>query len=270
MSTPLLSPDLTRDVLNHLGMTAAPPTLPLLDALIAAYIRTVPWESAFRIAKRARTENTADCPRWPEAFWQDAIERGGGGTCFESNYAFFRLLLALGYEGYLTVNNMETKVGCHTAMVLTIDGQPWLADVGLPLFSPIPLDANAPTQRTNPLVSYHVRPDGESRYQIERNPHPSPYAFTLIDRPIDDEDYRAATTGDYGPGGLFLNRVIVNKIINERIWRFNSADAPLRLESFENGERTDHTITGDAAQVVGEHFGMDVETVRAALAAVTN
>jgi arylamine N-acetyltransferase len=270
MSTPPLPPTLTRAVLAYLNVSAAPPTLALLDTLIAAYVRTVPWESAFRIAKRARTQNTADCPRWPETFWQDAIERGGGGTCFESNYAFFRLLLALGYDGYLTVNNMNANIGCHTAIVITIDGQSWLADVGLPLFIPIPLDPNAPTQRAGALATYHVRPDGESRYVIERNPHPSPYAFTLIDRPVGDEAYRAATTGDYGPGGLFLNRVIVNKVINEQLWRFNSAETPLRLEVFDGGERTEHMITGDVAQVVGEHFGMDVETLRAALAVVAH
>ncbi len=137
---PALSPDWAMTVLAHLGVDAGRPTLALVDALVEAYTRTVPWESAFRIVKRARTQNTRDCPRWPEEFWQDAIERGGGGTCFESNYAFFALLRAIGYEGYLTINNMATKVGCHTAIVLKLEGKPWLVDVGLPLFSPLPLD----------------------------------------------------------------------------------------------------------------------------------
>src|SRR5574342_309253 len=155
-----LSADLTMRVLAHLGVDAARPTLALVDTLVEAYTRTVPWESAFRIAKRARTQSTRDCPRWPEEFWQDAIERGGGGTCFESNYAFFALLRALGYEGYLTINNMGAKVGCHTAIVLTLEGQPWLVDVGLPLFSPLPLDPNDLTQRGGALTTYTVIPDG--------------------------------------------------------------------------------------------------------------
>lgn len=263
-----LSPDLTRAVLAHLGVQAASPTLALLDTLVEAYTRTVPWESAFRIAKRAATKNTDDCPRWPEEFWQDAMARGGGGTCFESNYAFFPLLLALGYEGYLTVNNMGSQVGCHTAIMLNLDGGRWLADVGLPLFIPLPLDQQAPTTRVCPLATYTVTPDGETRFTIERNPHPSPYAFTLIDRPVEDDAYRAATTGDYGPGGLFLNRVIVNKVIDGHIWRFNSAESSLHLEEFLDGEHTDYAIAGDAAEVVGRHFGMDVATVRRALEAV--
>ena len=113
-----LSPELTRAVLSYLGVPAAPPTLDLIDTIVTAYTRTVPWESAFRIAKRARTPDTADCPRWPDEFWTDALTRGGGGTCFESNYALFSLLRALGYEGYLTINNMGETVGCHAAIVL--------------------------------------------------------------------------------------------------------------------------------------------------------
>ncbi len=268
MSTLPLSDDLTGAVLAHLDVPAAPPTRSLLDTLIEAYTRIVPWESACRIAKRARIKRTADCPRWPDEFWRDSIKYGGGGTCFESNYAFFGLLRSLGYDGYLTVNNMSMQVGCHTAIVLNLDGGKWLADVGLPLFIPLPLDSQSPTIRSSPLATYTVKPDGTARYRIERSAHPSPYCFTLIDRPVPDETYRNATTEDYGAGGLFLNRVIVNKVINGQLWRFNSAEQPLHLEMFLGGERTDYTIAGDPAEVVGRHFGMDVETLRAALAAV--
>ena len=268
MTTSSLSDDLTDAVLAHLGVPAAAPTLQLLDSLMAAYARTVPWESAFRIAKRARTQNTDDCPRWPEEFWQDAIERGGGGTCFESNYAFFRLLLALGYDGYLTINNMSTQIGCHTAIVVQVDGGSWLVDAGFPILVPVPLDPASRTMRAEPLVTYTASPDGEQRYQIERNPHPAPYCFTLIDRPVEDAQYRAATLADYGPGGLFLNRVIVSKVIHGQIWRFNSAEPPLHLQLLHDGTRTDYAIAGDPAVVVGRHFGIDIETLRAALDSV--
>jgi hypothetical protein len=268
MSALPLVDDLTHAALAHLGVTAAPPTLSLLDTLIEAYTRTVPWESAFRITKRARTQSTEACPRWPEEFWRDAIEYGGGGTCFESNYAFFCLLLSLGYDGYLTVNNMGTQVGCHTAIVLNLDRAKWLADVGLPLLTPLPLDPHSPTVRSSALATYTVKPDGTARYRIERSPHPSPYCFTLIDQPVPDAAYRHATTEDYGPGGLFLNRVIVNKVIHGQLWRFNSAEPQPRLEMFVDGERTDFTIAGDPAEVVGRHFGMDIDTLRVAMTVV--
>lgn len=260
-----LSPELKRAVLNYLEVEASSPTAAFVDHLLAAYTRKVPWESAFRIARRARITNLSDCPRWPDIFWREAIENGAGGTCFESNYAFFSLLQALGYEGYLTINNMGESIGCHTAIVLQIDGQSWLVDVGLPIYVALPINPDAVTRRESPYLAYSVIPDGARHYQIERHPHPNTNCFTLIDRPVSDEEYRVATTNDYGPEGLFLDKVIVNQVIDDLLWRFNSEEKPLRLESFQDGQRTDYPITGDVAETVARQFSMDVLTVRSAL-----
>ena len=262
-----LPPDLTRAVLAYLGVPPAPPTRNLLDSLIPAYTRAVPWESAFRIVKRARTPNTAACPRWPDEFWADAMARGGGGSCFESNYAFLSLLRALGYRGYLTINNMGDTIGCHTAIVMHVDGEQWLVDVGMPLHVPLHIDPSAPTRRDSPFHTYTVRPDGAGKYKVERTKHPQPNCYTLVDTPIPDTAYRAAMTSDYGADGFFLDRIIIYKVVGGRVWRFCSNETPPHLESFWDGERTDHPLNGDIAMIVGEHFGMDVATLRAALAA---
>jgi arylamine N-acetyltransferase len=265
MTTPVLSADLTRQVLRHLGLVAAPPTLSLLDALVNAYIRTVPWESAFRIVKRANTSETAEFPRWPDEFWADNLVRGGGGTCFESNYAFFSLLCTLGYDGYLTINNMGDSIGCHTAIILLVAGAKWLVDAGLPLYAPLPISSRGVLYRATAFMTYTVQPDGHNVYQIERRPHPQTNAFTLIDQPVSDTAYRAATTADYEPTGHFLDRVIINKIIRDQLWRFNSDEKPWQLNLFQNGVRTDVALTGDVATAVAGHFEMDVQVVSQAI-----
>ena len=266
MTTSPLSPALTAQVLAHLHMAPADPSLAHLEALIAACIRLVPWESAFRIAKRARTKETADCPRWPLEFWQDNMERGGGGTCFESNYAFYSLLLALGYDGYLTINNMGDKIGCHTAVVIVVDGQKWLADVGIPLYALLPISSQGVMYRSSPFLHYAVRPDGRSTYQIERWPHPKRNAFTLIDESVDEDTYRAATAADYGEHGLFLDFVIINKVIHNEPWRFNMAERPYALNRFEWDQRFDTVLEGDVATAVAEHFGLETAVVQRAFA----
>jgi arylamine N-acetyltransferase len=266
MMTAPLDADVTKAVLAHLGVVAAAPSRDLLDALVTAYTRTVPWESASRIAKRARTAAVADCPRWPEAFWRETFVHGTGGTCFESNYAFFSLLRALGYEGYLTINNMGDTLACHTAIVILLDGQRWLTDVGMPIYLPLPFGPEAAQSRRTPFQTYTVRPDGAGVYQVERAPHPSPNCFTLFDRPIPDATYRAALTADYEPTGFFNDRVILTKVIGDRIWRFNGVTPP-RLESFVYGGRADHIVEGDIAAAVSDRFGIDAETVRTALGA---
>ena len=268
MDTPPLPVELARDVLRYLGIAAAKPDLILLDALFTAYTRAVPWETAFRIAKRSRTAKTGDCPRWPEVFWGDALERGGGGTCFESNYAFYTLLLALGYTGYLTINNMEDSIGCHTAIVLTVNDERWLADVGIPLYCPLPLNRQVVTRRSSPFQQYTVQPDGENRYQVERSPHPKPNIFTLSDVPVSDAAYRAATTADYGADGLFLDKIIVSKVIAGQPRYFNNQRLPFHLESFQDGERTDQPLNGDIPGHIAAYFGLAADVLRTAWDAV--
>lgn len=265
MTTNRLNETLAAEVLTFLGVKAAAPTLPVLEALLAAYYRRVPWESIFRIVRRA--ENPT--PRWPDLFWREAMTRGAGGTCFESNYAFFALLQTLGYDGYLTINNMGESIGCHTAVVVLVDGQKWLADVGLPLYALLPLSRRGVMYRSSPFLHYVVRPDGSqlaTTYQIERWPHPKRNAFTLIDEPVDDATYRAATAADYGDKGLFLDFVILNKVINNEPWRFNMAERPWALNRFDWGQRFDTVLTDDAATAVAQHFGMATAVVQRAFA----
>ncbi len=269
MLTPPLSPPLTRMVLARLGLAAAPPTLSLLDALVNAYIRTVPWETVFRIVKRERVKETAVCPRWPDEFWTDNLERGGGGTCFESNYAFFSLLRALGYEGYLTINNMGDSIGCHSAIILFVEGEKWLVDAGYPLYAPLPVSSRGVMHRATAFMNYTIWPDGEHVYQVEQRPHPNTNAFTLIDRPIANSDYRAATTKDYGENGLFLDLIVINKIVNNQPWRFNSADLPWRRSRLQDGVQFDVMVKGDVVTAVSRHFDMDEIAVRAAFDVVT-
>ncbi len=103
-------------------------------------------------------------------------------------------------------------------------------------------------------MRYLVRPEGNNRFQIERRPHPKWYAFTLIDRPVSEEQYRQATTADYGPNGHFLDRVIIHKVIDELLWRFNSDQHPFCLEYFKNGIQEVQLLDGDVANTLASHI----------------
>jgi arylamine N-acetyltransferase len=269
MDTPPLDRQLTQLVLEYLGVPDRAPDRAMLDALMAAYVCRVPWESATRIAKRAATADTEVCPRWPEEFWTDALERGSGGTCFESNLAFFSLLRALGYDGYLTINDMGSTTGCHTATIIRIGDDRLLVDAGFPVHAIVPVRVGEATRGNSPYQGYTLRPEVDDRYALTREPHPSPYCFTLIDCPVPYDDYREAATRDYGPEGLFLDQVIVTKVIDGRIWRFAANERPYRLASFSGGIRTDHPIDGDLAETIGKRFGLDIPTIRMALEATS-
>jgi arylamine N-acetyltransferase len=267
-----LTPDQRARVLHHLDCVASKPDVTTLNRLIAAYVRLVPWESAFRITKRSLTASTDQCPRWPEEFWEDAFQRGGGGTCFESNYAFLSLLRALGYEGYLTINNMGDTVGCHTAIILEVDGRPRVVDVGIPLHKSIRVRPESISRQPAPFHAYVLRPDGERCYQVERTRHPKRNIFTLLDHPVGDAVYRRATTNDYGPQGLFLDRVIINKVIGDQLVRFSSSERPWCIERFNaRGEKSEVALAEDtAATQLAAVFEMDCDVIQHALAVVAD
>ena len=266
---PTLPVALRDRVLAYLNYSAARPSLRTLNGLMMAYVQKVPWESVFRIAKRHHTPRLTERPRWPEEFWTDAIQYGGGGTCFESNYAFLALLQALGYEGYLTINNMGASIGCHTAIVLLLDGQKRLVDVGIPIHVSLRIRADQATRTPAYFHTYTVRPQQPGYYEIERSHHPKRNIYTLFDQPVSDQAYRVALTQDYDDGGLFLDRVIINKVIDGKMWRFSSSDRPLQLEAFDPAGKTEILLPEPLlARRLASYFGMERSVIETALESI--
>lgn len=257
---------LLKEVLAFLGCHRQRPTLGYLDALIGAFAYRVPWESVFRLLKRDATPLTADCPRWPQEVWRDALEFGGGGTCFEIHYAFFALLSALGFEGYLTLNDMGEAQACHAAVVILLDGRKYLVDISVPFPRALAFFPDATIHHYTSWLNFTIRPEGEKRYVIERAPHVRPTIFMLNDVPVGEEAYAAAVEADYLPTGYFLNRVVINKLINGTGWLFNSAIRPWMLEAFDHAGKHEVLLNPDTlAQSLAGFFHISADKVSAAM-----
>lgn len=115
--------------LRRLGLEAAPPaTLEGLRALQQAHLERVPFENASVL----RGEPIALDPARLVA---KVVEAGRGGFCFELNGAFALLLGRLGYDVALLPGRFWSSEGLgppneHLALRVTLDGAPWLVDVG--------------------------------------------------------------------------------------------------------------------------------------------
>lgn len=263
-----LPPSLLRSVLRHLKVPGAEPSPAHLQAVISAYVAQVPWESASRIAKRAVCTLLEDCPRWPEEFWRDHLAGGWGGTCFESNYALMEVLRALGYEAHFTINDMDESSGCHSALVVRLQGAQWLVDVGIPVFAPILVDPARPTSAESAFHSYALEPTRAGAYRLTRDRHPRPYVYDLRAAPVSESSYREAVERDYDlRTGLFLNRVVINKVIGGVQHRFSSLESPLRIQSFRSGVESHEQLGEDPAVELAVRFGLDAATLRVALEA---
>ena len=73
---------------------------------------------------------------------------------------------------------------------------------------------------------------------------------------------------EYGPGGLFLDRVIVSKVIAGHVCRFNSDEQPYVLERFGPGHSDSVRLGDDPAGDVGRLFSLDERLLRQALRVV--
>lgn len=263
-----LDSDLITAILTRLQVTNQSPDRNLLEELVGAYVRHIPWESAFRIVRRRHCGELDSCARWPEIFWREHLDSGSGGTCFESNLAFTALLDEFGFEYYLTINDMGESRGCHTAIIVLLEERKWLVDVGFPFYTILPVSPWGKVFCSSKYMRYSIEPLGKDRYLIERRPHPKRYAFTLIDQPVSDTEYRRATAADYGPDGHFLNRVIIHKAIEDLVWRFNSEAWPLCLEYFQDGMHGEYLLKEDVAKQLSEKFDMDEAVLREALSQI--
>lgn len=267
-----LSRDEAARILAWLGLPPPGPVRPWLDDLLAACARRVPWESASRIVRRARFAAPEACRQAPRAFWYAAMQHGIGGTCFESNGALSALLEAVGVPCVLTINDRPPSVACHTALIVEAGGERLVVDAGFPLYAAVPLPyADETREVRTPWGTFTAHPSGPGRYHIAQHPHPRPLAFELVDRAVSRDRYDAATCEDYAAGGLFLDRVIIKKIVGGDMWRFASGERPWVLERFRDGLRDTHPLPaeiGVAADVLGRHFDIDAATVHRALSLI--
>lgn len=258
-------------VLEWLGLRRAPLTRAWLDDLLRAYAAHVPWESASRIVRRHSFGDAAACVACPADFWRDVMALGTGGTCFESNAALAALLEALSIPVHRTINDRPPTAGSHTALLVDVDGECLLVDAGFPIYATVPLPRSDETRTSQtPWGAFSARavPGTVDRFRITQHPHPRPLAFELVARPVTPAAYRAATCADYGRRGLFLDRVIIKKLVAGEMWRFASSDRPWGLERFVKGVRDGRPLPHDiaaAADVIGAHFAIEPIVVRRAL-----
>ena len=150
------------DMAAYLGRLAlgdtrpAPPTIERLRMLQRAHIEAVPFENASVL----RGE--------PIVLERDRlVDKVGaanrGGFCFELNGAFATLLETLGYDVALLPGRFWSSAGLgppneHLALRVTLDGEPWLVDVGAGFSFREPLRLVAGIEQADPSGAFRLTP----------------------------------------------------------------------------------------------------------------
>jgi arylamine N-acetyltransferase len=258
-------------ILAHLELTALDrrePDRTLLDRVLLAWSARIPWESASRIVRRQSPGAPEDYARGPERFFADALRFGSGGTCFESNGALCALLAELGFSARIVFCDMDDgHVDPHCALIVALDGESWLADVGYPIPAALRLDPAAPTAVEPPVYRYTAEPLESGEWEVRRTSGSwGGFCFRVRPAAIDPAAFQARLVRDHGPDGLFLEEVILHRVDGNQVWYFSEHRGLVR----RTVGREDPLLITDLARphldaVLSRFFRVDRALIRAAL-----
>jgi len=200
----------------------------------------------------------------PIDLFDKIVRRKRGGYCFELNGLFQLLLEALGFQVYSTAARVlfgtETiPPRSHRLLIVTLDGEDWVADVGFGAFGliePIPLKTGFEHSQFN------------DRFRLERDPRLgfvfqtyqdgcwlNQFAFTSdLHHPIDFTF--ASYYHSHSPQSIFTQKRICQlpapegrKRLDDKILSL-SADGVTRKTVIENEE--------EFLEALKAHFGLDL------------
>ena len=196
----------------------AEPTLAVLRALHELHPAAIPFEAIDILLDRGVDISA-------EAVDAKLIDRRRGGYCYEQNGLFARVLKAIGFE----VDGLAAHVRwmsepaaplaplTHRVLCVTIDGVPWLADVGFGSCVPTaPLRMDVADPQPTGHETFRIVPMGPHRLlqaSVEGAWKP---VYSISSEPWLDGQYEMANwyTSTH-PGSHFRHRLIVTRTTPE-------------------------------------------------------
>jgi N-hydroxyarylamine O-acetyltransferase len=216
---------------ERIGYDGAPRAdLETLRALHVLHPAAIPFEALDVLAGRG-----VDLA--PEAVDAKLIAARRGGYCFEQNNLFRRVLTALGFEvegliaRVLWMSPPDAPLGArsHMALRVTVDGEPWLADVGVgtcTLTEPLRIVLDE-RQRTG-HEDFRIRAIGrELQLEVDIAGAWTP-VYRASPDPAEQSDYESGNwwTSTH-PDSLFRNHLVVTRVAADA--RFTLIDGRLTI-----------------------------------------
>jgi N-hydroxyarylamine O-acetyltransferase len=246
----------TRRYLHRLELglsTVTPPSIDGLRRLQRAHLEHVPFENASVLRGDPIVLEV-------DRLVAKVVEAGRGGFCFELNGAFARLLGSLGYEVVLLPGRFWSSGGLgppneHLALRVTLDGEPWLVDVGAGFSFREPLRLVVGLEQADPTGSFRLSPapDAPGALDVEwrhRDGSWRPH-YRFDDRPVDLEAF--ADVCEWlrtSPDSPFTAGWICARALPDG-WATLDGE---RLVVTANGERLERRVLGAEAEAALEQW----------------
>ena len=236
------------------------PTVETLRALHELHPASIPFEAIDVLLDRGIDIS-------PDAVDSKLIGRRRGGYCYEHNSLFKRVLTAIGFrvEGLVATVRWMTPPGSapaprsHMVLRVTIDGVPWLADVGFGVCvptSPLRMDVRdaQPTRHESfrvipfgagPLVQALVNGEWLSAYDISPEP--------LMDGHYEPLNWFTSTH----PSSHFRERLIVTRVTAQA--RYSLLQGRLTVRTAGGETERSFLSADEIEQTLSDIFTLRVE-----------
>jgi N-hydroxyarylamine O-acetyltransferase len=241
------------DRIGYSGPVA--PDLATLKAVMRAHIAAVPFEN---LDVQLGNPVTTALP----AIYAKLVERRRGGWCYENNGLFGWALGEMGFgvrrisAGVMRVARGDAALGNHLALIVTIDGEEWLTDVGFggTLAAPIPLAGGSHVQP--PFAVGLVEGDGYWRFE-ERFGGEDPFSFDFLAGPADEALLaRQCDALQSEPESIFVQNLVVQQRQGDRHLTLRGR---VLMERGPEGESKRTLESADELVAVLRHrFGIDL------------
>jgi N-hydroxyarylamine O-acetyltransferase len=245
--------------LERIGYEGArAPTLDTLRALHRRHMLSVPFENLDIHLGRTIVLDEG-------AFFDKIVRQRRGGFCYELNGLFAALLRQLGYELDLLSGRVSNEAGHfgpefdHLVLLLRLDGQQWIADVGFgdSFLEPLALDGQE--QSVGGMVYFiDSWPDGRILLRKENGQWAAKYVFTL--QPHGLEEFAGMCVyHQTSPNSTFPRARICSRATPQGRITLSG----MRLIETVNGERTERILESEEqyAQALVENFGIVLPNV---------
>jgi arylamine N-acetyltransferase len=251
------------DRINYGG--AAEPTLDVLQNLVAAHTRAIPFENLDPLMGVPVDDLS------PEALADKLVRRRRGGYCYEHNGLMGYVLAELGFRVRRFVGRVvwmlppdaPPAAPTHTVLAVRFPGSQgaYLVDVGFggqTPTSPLRFEIGGVQQTTQEPYRLEDRGEGLALQAKVRDEWQALYEFTPQTRPLVDLKMGSWYVSTH-PASHFVTGLMVVMVTDDARW--NLAGRQLTIHRAEGSEKI---VLDDAAAVVdmlGDQFGINVADV---------
>lgn len=233
------------------------PTLSTLKALQKAHLLAIPFENLdihYQTPIQLKVEK----------FYQKIVENGRGGFCYELNGLFHSLLLELGFEAKLVsarvYNAKKAAFGPeydHLAILVQLQGQSYLVDVGFGEFAFYPLVLEWGKVQADVRANYVLEPIEEGYYQVASlaaNSKNIEYKFTTKARTL--EEFAALCQyHQTSPQSHFTHRKLISQ--PTPTGRITLTNNTLKISEKEDSPQEIHFPEKEFGQYLLHYFGIE-------------